>query len=126
MRTPSEVASHDLARIDDDLKNPRDVLAALPAPAGDPSPTNGWHSAVSATPDVEKWVQVDLGKSLPLDEIRLIPARPTDFPDTPGFGFPVRFRVDVSDDATFAKRLTVADHTGDDFANPGDEPFAVR
>ena len=35
-----------------------------------------------------KWVQVDLGRAVALDEIRLIPARPTDFPDTPGFGFP--------------------------------------
>ena len=39
----------------------------------------------------------------PIDEIRLVPARPTDFPDTPGFGFPVRFRVEVSDDADFAQ-----------------------
>ena len=57
----------------------------------------------SPTPDVTKWVQVDLGQALPIDEIRLIPARPTDFRDTPGFGFPARFRVEVSDDPTFAR-----------------------
>ena len=42
-------------------------------------------------------MQVDLGSSVPIDEIRLIPARPTDFPDTPGFGFPARYRVELSD-----------------------------
>ena len=39
-----------------------------------------------------------------LDAVRLVPARPTDFPDTPGFGFPVRFRIEASDDPTFAQR----------------------
>src|SRR5262249_26285489 len=66
------------------------------------------------------------GRSLPLDAIRLIPARPTDFPDTPGFGFPVRFRVAISDDATFAQYETVADHTKGDVANPGDNPYVIR
>ncbi len=91
-----------------------------------PSLSNGWHSGISATPDVEKWVQVDLGKSLAIDAVHLIPARPTDFPDTPGFGFPVRFRVDASDDATFAKSVSIADRTKSDFPNPGDAPVVFR
>jgi mono/diheme cytochrome c family protein len=91
-----------------------------------PSPSNGWHSGISATPDVEKWVQVDLGKSVPIDAVHLIPARPTDFADTPGFGFPVRFRVDASDDATFAKSVGVTDQTKSDFPNPGNAPVVFR
>jgi mono/diheme cytochrome c family protein len=94
-------------------------------PAG-PSPSNGWHSGISATPEVEKWVQVDLGKSVPIDAVHLIPARPTDFADTPGFGFPVRFRVDASDDATFAKSVGVTDQTKSDFPNPGNAPVVFR
>jgi hypothetical protein len=66
-------------------------------------------------------VQVDLGKPTAIDAIRLIPARPTDFPDTPGFGFPLRFKVEISDDATFQQAELVADHTPADFANPGDQ-----
>ncbi len=54
------------------------------------SPTNGYHSAIYPGPDALAWVQLDLGEVVPIDEIRLIPARPTDFADTPGFGFPVR------------------------------------
>jgi hypothetical protein len=91
-----------------------------------PSPSNGWHSGISATSEVEKWVQVDLGTSVAIDAVHLIPARPTDFPDTPGFGFPVRFRVDASDDATFAKSVSVTDQTKSDFPNPGDKPVVLR
>jgi hypothetical protein len=77
-------------------------------------------------PDAVKWVQVDLGKPVAIDAVRLIPARPTDFPDSPGFGFPLRFRVELSDDPQCRKAEVVADHTAKDFANPGEEPFVVR
>ncbi len=122
-----KLTSPELTELAGELKNLQEALAALqPAREPAPSPTNGYHSAIMAKPEAEKWVQVDLGKSLPIDAIRLIPARPTDFPDTPGFGFPVRFRIDVSDDPTFAKRQAVADHTAADFANPKDTPFTIR
>ncbi len=94
------------------------------ASSGDKSPANGYHSAIEAKPDSIKWVQVDLGQSLPLDEVRLIPARPVDFPDTPGFGFPARFRVEISDNADFATSRTIGDHTAADFKNPGDNPVS--
>ena len=111
------------AKFDSEIKQLREALAKLPPiPVGPPSPTNGYHSGIEAKPDVMKWVQVDLGKSMPIESIRLIPARPTDFPDTPGFGFPKRFSVQIGDDATFAKADTVADYSNADFANPGDEP----
>lgn len=83
-------------------------------------PTNGYHGAIESTATVTQWVQVDLGESLALDEIRLVPARPVDFADTIGFGFPVRFRVEVADDATMARPTVIADHSAADFPNPGD------
>jgi hypothetical protein len=107
-------------RLDAELASLRGRLAALPVPPGAPSPSNGYHSGIEAKPDVVKWVQVDLGRVRPLDEVRLVPARPTDFPDSPGFGFPVRFRVEIADDASFMRSRTVADHTRADFANPRD------
>ncbi len=109
----------ELRRLDEELKKLRAEQAAAK------SPTNGWHSAISATPDVTKWVQVDLGESLPIETVRLVPARPTDFQDSPGFGFPLRFRVEVSDDPAFAARETLADHSATDFPNPGNTPFVV-
>src|SRR5690606_10963002 len=43
----------------------------------------------------------------------------------PGFGFPPRFRVDVSDDSEFAELQTLADHTQADFPHPGDRPVGI-
>ncbi|MEI7687540.1 MAG: DUF1549 domain-containing protein, partial [Planctomycetota bacterium] len=72
-----------------DIAELRIQLARLPKiPADKASPTNGYHSQISPTADVVKWVQIDLGQSMPIEMVRLIPARPIDFPDTPGFGFP--------------------------------------
>ena len=87
-----------------------------------PSPGNGYHSNIEPKPDVTKWVQVDLGRSIPIEEVRLIPARPTDFPDTPGFGFPLRFKVELAIDADFSDAIILADQTAKDFKNPGDAP----
>lgn len=88
-----------------------------------PSPTNGWHSAIETSPDVSHWVQVDYANPLNVDEIRVVPARPTDFQDTPGFGFPVRFRID----ATYAdgSQGCVLDATSSDYKNPGAAPVIV-
>jgi hypothetical protein len=126
-RKAASVTSPDLNRLDTEIREHRERLAALPLPrSSGESPSNGYHSAVSPKPEVEKWVQVDLGHTLPIDEIRLVPARPTDFADTAGFGFPVRFRVAISGDETFSSAETVADETAADTPNPGDRPYIVR
>ena len=123
----AKVTTPAIENIDAELKDLREQLAALPKPGqgADSSPTNGYHSAIMPQPDTEKWVQVDLGEEAEIDEIVLIPARPTDFPDTPGFGFPARFRIDVSNDPQFATRETIVDHTEADFENPKDNPFVI-
>ncbi len=99
------------------------LVSARPAP---PSGSNGYHSGIEQTPNVAKWVQVDLGRAYNIDEIRLIPARPVDFADTPGFGFPLQFKVQVANDASFGVCETVCDRTAADEDNPGNLPFVVR
>jgi mono/diheme cytochrome c family protein len=121
-----QLTSPELTRLDAEIARIKKNLDALPAHQGKPSPTNGYHSGISAKPEVLKWVQVDLGKVIPVKEIRLLPARPTDFPDSPGFGFPQRFRVETSREATFAKPEVVADQTKADFPNPGENPYVIR
>ncbi|MCU4742577.1 alpha-L-rhamnosidase [Natronoglomus mannanivorans] len=93
-----------------------------------------------------EWVQVDLGEVRPIDRLDLHPAEPFDGPTTPdgmavsaqfshdtevdhpqgagGFGFPVRYRVDVATDADFADAETVVDRTDEDQPNPGSETVA--
>lgn len=72
--------------------------------------------------DEEHWVQVDLGAPRRVDRIVLHPMRHNDLAAggwIDGYAFPVRFRLDVADEAAFAHRIPVADLTGGDFANPG-------
>src|SRR6266566_1233515 len=106
------------------LKELKEQLSALPKPEKESS-SNGYHSGIEPAPDVEKWVQVDLGQVMPIGEVRLVPARPTDFPDTPGFGFPRRFRVEAAQTENFSDRNVLADHTHGDFPNPGDTPAVI-
>jgi hypothetical protein len=120
------IGSPELTRLAADQATARAQLAALPLPThGSGSPTNGYHSGIASKPDETKWVQIDLGRSLPIQEIHLIPARPTDFPDTPGFGFPARFQVAVSDDPTFRTATVILDRTDADYPNPGDNQVVV-
>ena len=80
---------------------------------------NGFHGSEVDRDDDVQWVQIDLGSAQPIDEIRLFPARPFDFADTPGFLFPVRFKLSVSDDPEFGSSTDWVDHSGKDFPNPG-------
>ncbi len=89
------------------------------------SRTHGYLSKAVAQPGVEKWVQVDLGKPVPIDEVRLLPALPKNGPDTPGFGFPLRFKIEVSNNSDFKARQMVFDQTGADYANPGNLPVVA-
>jgi signal transduction histidine kinase len=88
-------------------------------------PTNGYHGAIEMAANVTQWVQVDLGKVVPIDHVVLMPARPVDFPDTIGFGFPVRFKVEVAEDETMDRARVLADFTAADFPNPGDRELVL-
>ncbi len=96
-------------------KRRADIAAVLPA---------GWHSSVAPEADTTKWVQLDLGKAVALDEIRLYPARPVDV-EAENYGFPLRFQVAVSDDPKFEKSEMLADNTLVDFPSPGTMPVKV-
>lgn len=87
---------------------------------------NGYHSQYGAGSDDAKWVQIDLGKSAAFSSVVLYPARPYNFQrDEPGFGFPVRYRIDVSDDADFRSSRTISDRTADEQPNPGAESVKI-
>ncbi len=82
---------------------------------------NGYHSELAASADQPKWVMIDLGASREFDSVALWPARPFDWqPDTPGFLFPVRFRIEVSDDPGFSAPRRVVTREDLDFTNPGE------
>jgi hypothetical protein len=96
-----------------------------------PRPEFGWHSAIEAKPDVPKWVQVDLGPWQETEPRRIAEIAYVGCHDTfnnigAGFGFPLRFKIEVSDDVAFVRGVTVVeDQTRADLANPGVVPRTI-
>jgi len=88
--------------------------------------SNGYHSAFTESPDAGGWVAIELKEPAAVDGVRLYPARPYDArPDTPGFLFPVRFRVETATKADFSDATTVLDRGGADVTNPRTEPMLL-
>lgn len=79
---------------------------------------------VTTTPPL--WMQVDLGRPFPLDEVRIHPVHARIGADIPGFAFPSRFRVEASVDAAFTRPLALLDASAADFPNPGNNPVTIR
>jgi len=102
-------------------------IAELKAAHGSPPPAqHGWHSAISRSPDATKWVQVDLGAPREVVELRLLPAYDDFNQIGAGFGFPVRYKVEVADDAAFTAGVRLLeDATAADRPNPGDREVIV-
>jgi alpha-L-rhamnosidase len=104
------------------------VWIADAAPVDKPKPAHdGWHSGWKPNEDDLVWVQIDFGQARPFEELRLHPARPRD--GEPGYLFPLKYRVWVSDEPTFMKKAVpthIVDETFVDVPNPGGEPKAYR
>ena len=82
---------------------------------------NGYHSAIAQKADEAKWVQIDLGSERTISKVSLHPARPYNWhADAPGFGFPVRYKIEASANADFKDSVVLADKTDADQPNPGD------
>ncbi len=97
---------------------------------GNTSPDYGYHSAISTTQDATKWVQVDLGRRVNIDSVTLLPCYDDFNRIGAGFGFPVRFKVEASDDSEFKAGVTLLWKQHDatymnDFPNPGLKPFTT-
>ncbi len=98
-----------------------------PAPStGAPNagPEFGYHSAISTVQDAAKWVQVDLGRSVEVQRVVMKPCYDDFAKIGAGFGFPIRFKVEVSDDADFKVGVHLIWRKHDatfmnDFPNPG-------
>jgi hypothetical protein len=99
-----------------------------------PAPTGEWMAATPAsayrayrskpakTVDTPTWVQVDLGEHRPIDFVKVYPANEKLYTgrdeDYAGEGFPVRFKIECSDDPVFNSPTLIVDHTDADYPNP--------
>ena len=103
------------------------IADAKKAQAGKARPVEyGYHSHIEPKQGIVKWVQVELKEPAAIASIVLYPCN-DDFNNIgAGFGFPVRYKVEISDDAEFAAGVTtVADFLQEDVANPGLSPQRI-
>ncbi|HWG41770.1 MAG TPA: DUF1553 domain-containing protein [Gemmataceae bacterium] len=114
-----ELAGPDLAILD------RQIAQLLAKAKGPMRPEFGYHSGISPRQDIVKWVQVDLGRSTPLDSIVYVGCHDNFNNIGAGFGFPARYKIEISDDAAFKTAVLVEDHTKADVPNPGIAPRSV-
>jgi len=83
----------------------------------------GYHSQIAQKQDTIKWVQVDLGKATEINQVSLIGASDSYNNIGDGFGFPIRYKIETSNDAEFRKNITIiADRSHSDQSNPGVQP----
>ncbi|MGA3325113.1 MAG: beta-L-arabinofuranosidase domain-containing protein [Terriglobia bacterium] len=100
----------------------------VPAPTGEwmtntpASAYRAYRSKPAKTADATTWVQIDLGASRPIDLVKVYPANEKGFPgrdeDYAGEGFPVRFKIESSNNPDFQNPTLIVDHTAADFPNP--------
>jgi len=76
-----------------------------------------YSSKSSDRADAVTWAQIDLGSSQPIDAVKFYPSNRL---FSPGDGFPVRFRIECSDDGEFAARQLIVDQSKSDYPDPND------
>ena len=86
---------------------------------------HGFHSKPVSNATGEHWVQINFKEAVDFDHLCLLPLTNR---KVEGFGFPVRFMIEVSDSGAFANPKTLVDRTNADVANPGsrNQQFEVQ
>lgn len=120
-------SSPELRRLDRAQRKVETSLARLPAaPSRNLTERLGFHSGYSSAPDTINWVEFDFGQAEAIDAIVIVGAASNSGGAAPpGYGFPVRFRVDLIGEPQrpdVSDRVTLADFTTKDFPNPGALP----
>jgi uncharacterized protein len=83
-----------------------------------------YRSKPSTDPHITTWLQIDLGESQAIDAVKLYPACERMYPLRDqyygGEGFPLRFKIEASNDAAMKGAKTIADFSRADFPDPKD------
>lgn len=97
-----------------------------PAEMPEPGHSLGWHGDPVQSDLIPTWAQIDLGETRDFNAIRLIAARGDAPIKGPGFGFPVRFRLETTDDPAKGPWIPLWETRERDFPNPGYNPVRFR
>ena len=67
----------------------------------------------------QEWVSIDLGEKEMVDAVRLFPAYPYDWqPGGPAYFYPVRFKIELANQADFSDAIVAVDRTKEDLLPP--------
>ncbi len=113
--------SQDLKNLDEEMARLKLKLNLTPIPL---QQTNHFGFSSTLAPSVNaRWVELDLGRVVNIDKIVLVPMDNGFYGwPGPGYGFPVRYRVEVSMNPDFSNALPIATVEGNDVPNPGSNP----
>jgi hypothetical protein len=71
------------------------------------------------------WVEIDLGQVAMVDEVRLFPASPPQFAHSHGYGFPVRYQIELREEDNELPRVLPSPQSGSYNAVPGDNVVSI-
>ena len=101
------------------VENLTDHITPLGLPVLPGSPAiKGFHSALAKSDRDPKHVGILLPRTVELDEITLVPMPRGDLPTWGAYGFPERFRLEVSASEDFSDPVTIADFQNRPFTTP--------
>lgn len=84
----------------------------------------GFRSETLFAQDDPQWVLIDLGREVRIDRLALVPVHiPIIGESGEGYGFPLRFKIEVGNDPELSDAVMVADFTAVDVPNPGRRPM---
>lgn len=86
----------------------------------------GWHGDLGRGADAPSWAIIDLGSVRHFDSVRLIAARGDAPIKGPGFGFPVRFKIETAETMDSPEWRTVWSNGDKKVANPGYNPMTLH
>ena len=116
----------EIRRLDAEQQGLTRALPTLPtAPEPEFTQRLGWHSHFSNQADTVEWVDLRLAQPEALDAVVLIAPASGGSAAAPGYGFPLRFRVELFSGPNSSERTLVADQTREDFPNPGWLPVVI-
>ena len=114
--------SGDLKNIDEELLQLKPLIN-LPAIQSQQTLQIGFCTKVESS-QISRWVSVDLGKAMNIDAVVLVPLNVAFYGGWagPGYGFPARYRVEVSLNPDFSNSDVIVQDDGTDIPNPGMTP----
>lgn len=121
----ARVVSPEMRRIEARLGELARELDELPQLRATPlAERYGFRSATLYDQDESQWVQLDLGRQQKIDRIVAVPTHIPRFGKKgEGYGFPLRFRIEVAENPEMERAVTVVDRTAEDVENPGRHPM---